>query len=79
MSPGGPDLVIKKKAAHKLEPIDRKGAGILENIKNDDKIVTIGKKEGLTYPEFSVNFSDGNNSSLVDEGSKKFGHVSPFL
>ena len=32
MSPGGPDLVIKKKAAHKLEPIDRKGAGILENI-----------------------------------------------
>jgi hypothetical protein len=51
----------------------------LENIKNDDKIVTIGKKEGLTYPEFSVNFSDGNNSSLVDEKSKKFGHVSPFL
>ena len=42
-------------------------------------MVTIGAKEGLTYPDISLNFSDANNNSISDDPpSKRFGQITPF-
>jgi hypothetical protein len=41
-------------------------------------VVTIAAKEGLTYPDISLNFSDANNNSISEDQSKRFGQVTPF-
>lgn len=80
-SPGG-EIIMKKRKGQRLEPINNnsKRAEIFGNMKNQDKVITIGAKEGLTYPDISVNFSDANNNSFFLDGeqSKKYGQVTPF-
>lgn len=75
-SPGG-ELMMNKRKGQRLEPINNnsKRAEIFGNMKNQDKVITLAAKEGLTYPDISVNFSDANNNSFFPDGeqSKNYG------